>query len=115
MTKDLRDFTARVINSPLKLELVTYFHRNRFTMDYAEGTAQRIGADPRKVERALVELAAEGVVNQHQSIYNSSRPPVFSYTRNDSICRLIEELTHQLQTEEGRSAILALLSPPQGP
>lgn len=109
MTEDLRDFTARVIDSPLKLELVAYFHRNRFTMDYAEGTAQRVGADPKKVEKALRELAQVGVINQHQSLYNASRPPVFSYTRDDSICRLVDELTRQLETEEGRRAIWALI------
>jgi hypothetical protein len=111
MTEDLREFIGRVINSPLKLELVVYFHRNRYTMDYAEGTAQRVGADPQRVKTALTDLAAAGVVHQRQSAFNTTRPPVFSYTRDDAVRYLVDELSRQLQSEEGRRDVLAMISP----
>ena len=110
MTEDLRDFIVRTVDSPLKLELITYFHRNRFTMDYAEGTAQRVGADPQRVQASLEELVTAGIVQQRQSAFNSSRPPVFSYTRDPGIRRLVGELSDYLSHEDGRKDLLALMT-----
>ncbi|HIE52215.1 MAG TPA: hypothetical protein EYP85_10690 [Armatimonadetes bacterium] len=106
MTSAAEDFFARVITDRLKLDLLCYFHRNPFTIDYAHGTAQRLGADVQLVTRSLEELVQAGVLNVRQSQFDPSRPAVYSYTRNPEIRALVEEVVVQATTEEGRNQLL---------
>jgi len=106
---ELEEFITRVLTTPLKLDLVLYFHRNPYTMDYAEGTAQRLGVDPELVAIALQELTQAGVLDVRQSQFNASRPPVYRYTRQEKVRALVNSLDQQVATGKDRQNLLARL------
>ncbi len=105
MDEALRNLLAEIVNTRTKLDLVLHFHRNRYTLDYAEGVAQRMGRNVEEVRRALEELAEAGVVMRHTSRLHSDRPPIYAYTQDPQIRNLIGRLATYCQDENGRREV----------
>jgi hypothetical protein len=113
-TGDLSEFLAQVIDSPLKLDLLTYFHRNPYTVDYAQGTAQRLKSPLRLTEEALNHLAEKGVVNKWESRFQGSRPAVYSLRRDEEVWVLVDQVANLMATREGRAWMWAHLARNRG-
>lgn len=105
MDQAVRQFLERVINSRVKLDLVLHFHRNRYTLDYAGGVAQKVGRALDEVRRALDELAEAGVVVRHTSKLHSDRPPIYAYTRDQRTQALVAKLAEYCSSEAGRREV----------
>jgi len=101
----VREFLESVVNTRVKLDLVLHFHKNRYTLDYAGGVAQKVGREEGEVRRALEELAEAGVVVRHTSKLHSDRPPIYAYTRDPKIHALVAKLAEYCSNEGGRREV----------
>lgn len=109
MHPEVERFLREKVRSPLRLAILMYFHRNPYTMDYAEGTAMRLGLHPELVSQALEKLAEVGLLQKRVSHFTSERPPVYRYTRDFEARAAIAQIAQLLDEEPSRLHILALL------
>ncbi|HIE08653.1 MAG TPA: hypothetical protein EYP65_02260 [Armatimonadetes bacterium] len=109
MDQAVREFLVSVINSRVKLDLVLHFHRNRYTLDYAGGVAQKVGRREEEVRRALEELVEAGVVVRHTSKLHSDRPPIYAYTRDPRTQALVARLAEYCSSEGGRREVETII------
>jgi hypothetical protein len=109
MTPEVEHFLREKVRSLLRLEVLLYFHRNPFTMDYAEGTAMRLGRPPGLVAEALERLAGAGVLHKRVSQFAPTRSAVYSYTRDAAVREVMAQLERLMNDAAGREEILRLL------
>ena len=105
MDQAVKEFLESVINSRVKLDLILHFHRNRYTLDYAGGVAQKVGRAEGEVRKALEELVEAGVVVRHTSKHHSDRPPIYAYTRDPKTQALVAKLVEYCSDESGREEV----------
>ena len=70
------------------VEVLGFFERNPFTMDYARGIAVRLGQSEQSVQQELERLASQGLVHKRESA-GVDRPPVFSYTKDKKLRQVV--------------------------
>ncbi len=59
---ELLDLLRRQVNSPIKMDLVAYFHENPYAMDAARSLAVRLGRDASLVDASAGDLVRDGVL-----------------------------------------------------
>lgn len=64
MSKQLKEFLQKKVNSFVKWDLLRFFHDNPHTKETAENIARYIGRDAQSIERELRELAMAQVLDE---------------------------------------------------
>jgi len=85
------------IDSPLKLEIVTYFAGSPAAIDCADGIGMRLGYTGSVVGPLLEELAIAGVLRRS----GADRVPIFRLRD----CVAVRSLLDLVSSREGRSAM----------
>jgi hypothetical protein len=61
---DLRTLFELWVDSPLKVQIVTFYHRNPGLIETVDGLAQRIGADPEAVRKTVADHVKLGFLKE---------------------------------------------------
>jgi len=88
VSPQLEEFINRMVNSPVKLELLLFLHNNQFTLDTALAISRRVGKDAEDVARALEELSRWNVVARQ----DTGGEPAYGYTQDGHVVKRIEQL-----------------------
>lgn len=98
-------FIHDYLDSRTKLEVALFLHRNRFTLESADGLARRIGRAAADIARDLQELAAARVVTVH-SLNGSPETRLYGYTEDGLVAQEMQRVADACDGPE-RSAVLA--------
>ncbi|MBI2874579.1 MAG: hypothetical protein HYY09_05790 [Firmicutes bacterium] len=93
-----------LVDSFAKLDLITYFHGNPWSMDTAEGLARHIGRPLEKVEESALALTRQGVLK----VFQQDHKPVYSFNSSTQT-RVIDKFLAFYSTPDGRLVILTRL------
>ena len=105
MDKQVRQFLKQVVNSVVKLELISYLHEHPFAMDNPAGMAGWLNRQEAELTEALEELTANGLL----SCEGRAEAAVYSYIADNPDSAVIERvvsayrMTRDAVSEELRS------------
>jgi len=75
---------------PEGVEILRFFDKNPYTMDYARGIANRLGLSENAVQRHLEHLARQGFLSVRTSS-GVDRAPIYSYTRDRQVRQAVSQ------------------------
>lgn len=78
----------KILQSPIQLKIVSFFHKHSSTVDTARGVATWVNHDLKDVEKALEKLVAVNILIVHRTNYATA----YSYTQNKNTTSKIEKL-----------------------
>ena len=80
--------TGKILNSDIRLKIVTFFHENQASIDTPRGIATWIGEDRAKVKAALEDLVTSKILVAHRT----SSTTGYSYTSDEKLISKIGKL-----------------------
>ncbi len=82
---------SKILQSPIELKIVSFFHRHPSSVDTAQGIATWINRDVKSVERALEGLVSLKIIIVHRTDYATA----YAYTNNKSLISKVNKLLKQ--------------------
>ena len=95
---DLKQLFDLWMDSPLKVQIVSFYHRNPGIIETVEGLAQRIGSDPEMVRKTVADHLKLGFLRERN--LGALKVIVFDPTTEK---RLQEYVAKQVKTRGRRS------------
>ena len=80
--------TGKILNSDIRVKIVTFFHENQASIDTPRGIATWIGEDRAKVKSALEDLVSSKILVAHRA----SSTTGYSYTSDEKLISRIGKL-----------------------
>ncbi|MEW6102460.1 MAG: hypothetical protein AB1630_01375 [bacterium] len=106
MAENIGRFLEGIAESMVRTEIILFFHRNQFAMDVARNIARWIGRDVAVVEKELVGLVEQKILDR----MGTGPSAIYSYTQDvetiETIDKFVTELT--LGREKVRRAMEGL-------
>lgn len=79
---------SKILQSPVRLKIVSFFHKHPSTVDTARGVATWVNHDLKGIEKALEKLASVNILIAHRTNYVTA----YAYTQNKDIILKIGKL-----------------------
>lgn len=79
---------SKILQSPIKYRIVSFFHRHPSTVDTARGIATWVNQDVKDVEKTLEKLVSLNILIAHRTNYATA----YAYTQDRDIISKIEKL-----------------------
>lgn len=77
---------SKILQSPIQLKIVSFFHHHPSTVDTARGVATWVNHDIKDVEKTLEELVSLNILIAHRTNYATA----YAYTQNKDVISKIE-------------------------
>lgn len=79
---------SKILQSPIRLKIVSFFHKHPSTVDTAKGIATWVDHDLKGVEKALEKLVSVNILIAHRTNYATA----YAYTQNKDTTSKIGKL-----------------------